>query len=88
MAWKFGVTFADARDAKQDRVTRLIELLKAESNLTRAASALTLPWYVDERAIDSLNRATQDADEIVSRAAQWALQALQKTLLDRKQPGL
>jgi HEAT repeat protein len=80
--------FADARDAKQDRVTRLIELLRAESNLTRAASALTLAWYVDERAVDPLKQATQDADEIVNRAAQWALQALQKTLLDRKQLGL
>jgi HEAT repeat protein len=85
MAWKFGVMFTDARDAKQDRVARLTELLKSESSLARAASALTLPWYADERAIDSLKEATQDTDEIVSRAAQWALQALQKTLLDRKQ---
>ena len=88
MAWKFGVMFADARDAKQDRVARLIELLKSEPNLVRAAAALTLPWYVDERAIDSLKDATQDADEIVRRAARWALQALQKTLLDRKQSGI
>jgi HEAT repeat protein len=85
MAWKFGVMFTDARDAKQDRVARLTELLKSESSLARAASALTLPWYADERTIDSLKEATQDTDEIVSRAAQWALQALQKTLLDRKQ---
>jgi HEAT repeat protein len=88
MAWKFGVMFEDARDAKQDRVSRLMELLQAESNLARAASALTLPWYVDERAIDPLKQATQDSDEIVSRAARWALQALQKTLLDRRQLGL
>ncbi|HEX9386726.1 MAG TPA: HEAT repeat domain-containing protein [Anaerolineales bacterium] len=88
MVWKFGVMFADARDAKQDRVARLIELLKAESNLTRAASALTLPWYVDERAIDPLKQVIQDSDEIVRRTAKWALQALQKTLLDRKQLGL
>jgi HEAT repeat protein len=87
MAWKFGVMFQDAREAKQDRVSRLIELLKGESKLTRAASALTLPWYADERAIDPLKKATEDADEIVSRAAHWALQALQKTLSDRRQAG-
>ena len=88
MTWKFGVIFADAQDAKQDRVTRLMELLKSESNLTRAASALTLPWYADERAINPLEQAKQDTDETVSRAAKWALQALQKTLLDRKQFGM
>jgi HEAT repeat protein len=88
MAWKFGVMFADAKHAQQDRVTRLVELLKSESNLTRAASALTLPWYADERAIDPLEQATQDADETVSNAARWALQALQKTLSDRRQSGM
>ncbi len=88
MAWKFGVMFADAQDAKQDRATRLVELLKSESNLARAASALTLPWYADELAVDPLQAATQDPDEIVSRAARWALQALQKTLLDRRQSGM
>jgi hypothetical protein len=87
MAWKFGVMFQDARDAKQDRVIRLMELLKAESNLTRAAATLTLPWYGDERALDPLKQASQDSDETVSRAARWALQALQKTLSDRKQAG-
>jgi HEAT repeat protein len=85
MAWKFGVMFTDARDAKQDRVTRFMELLKSEPNLVRAAAALSLPWYADERAIDSLKGATQDTDEIVSKAARWALQALQKTRLDRRQ---
>jgi HEAT repeat protein len=88
MAWKFGVMFADSRDAKQDRVTRLLVLLKSEPNLARAAAALSLPWYADERAVDSLKQATQDADEIVSRAAKWALQALQTTLLNRKQSGM
>jgi HEAT repeat protein len=88
MAWKFGTMFADAGDAKQDRVTRLMELLKSESNLTRAAAALTLPWYADERAIEPLEHATKDNDETVSRTARWALQALQKTLLDRKNFGL
>jgi HEAT repeat protein len=85
MAWKFGVMFADARDAQQDRVTRLVELLKSESNLARAASALTLSWYADERAINPLEAVTQDTDETVSRAAKWALQALQKT---RRQSGM
>jgi HEAT repeat protein len=87
MMWKFGVMFADAWDAKQDRVTRLMELLKSESPLARAASALSLPWYVDERAIDPLKQAMQDADEMVRKAAGWALQSLQKTLLDRRQSG-
>ena len=87
VAWKFGVMFADARDAKQDRVTRLMELLKSESNLARAASALSLPWYVEERAVDPLKQAAQDTDEIVSKTAKWALQALQKVLSDRQQPG-
>jgi len=88
MTWKFGVMFADAKDAKQDRVTRLMELLKSDSSLTRAAAALTLPWYADERAIEPLKQTTQDADETVSKAARWALQALQKVLLDRKQFGM
>jgi len=88
MAWKFGVMFADARDAKQDRVTHLMELLKSESDLTRAASALTLPWYADERAVDPLEHATRDDDETVCRTARWALQALQKTLLDRRHSGM
>ena len=88
MTWKFGVMFADARDANQDRVRRLIELLHSESNLARAAAALSLPWYVDERAMDPLKQTAQDSDQIVSMAAKWAFLALQKTLLDRKQPGL
>ena len=88
MTWKFGVMFADANDAKQDRVTRLLELLNSASKLTQSAAALTLPWYGDERAIDPLNQATQDSDEVVSRSAKWALQALQKTLLGRKQSGI
>ena len=88
MTWKLGVMFADGRDAKQDRVTRLLELLQSESNLARAAAALTLPWYVDERAMDPLQRAAQDSDQIVSTAARWAFLSLQKTLRDRKQPGL
>src|SRR5215216_1630708 len=39
-AWKFGVLFADARDAKQERITRLITFLKSESSLQQIASAL------------------------------------------------
>ena len=64
--------------------------LQAPTNaiLARAAAALSLPWYADERAVDALKQATQDADEIVSRAAKWALQALQATLLNRKQSGM
>ena len=80
VAWKFGVMFADARDAKQDRVTRLLELLKSDSNLTRAAAALTLPWYGDERGVEPLKQLSQDSDEIVRAAALWAWNALQKAI--------
>jgi len=87
MAWKFGVMFADARDAQQDRVTRLTELLKSESNLARSAAALTLPWYGDEQSLDVLEQASRDSDEVVRRIATWAFHALQKTLLYRKHLG-
>lgn len=88
MAWKFGVMFADARDASQDRVKRLVELLKSESNLTRAAAVLTLPWYSDGTSLRALEQARGDPDEIVCRSATWAHQALQKMLLYRKRSGL
>ena len=88
MAWKFGVMFADARDANQDRVWRLVQLLQSESALARAAAALTLPWYTNEESLPALEQATQDSEEIVRRAATWAYQALQKVLLYRKQAGL
>ena len=88
MVWRFGVMFADAKDARQDRVTRLMELLKSESNLARSAAALTLPWYGDEQALVPLEVAIKDSDDTVQRAATWAFRALQKTLLYRKQLGL
>ena len=72
--------FADAKDAKQDRVTRLLELLKSESNLRRAAAALTLPWYGDERGAAPLKALTQDSDETTRTAAGWAWKALQKII--------
>ena len=88
MAWKFGVMFADARDASQERVKRLRELLKSESNLTRAAAALTLPWYMDEASLNGLELLTRDTDEMVQKAATWAFHALQKVILYRRQAGL
>jgi hypothetical protein len=88
MAWRFGVLFADAKDAKQERVKRLVELLQSASSLGRAAAALTLPWYPDERALDPLRQAARDPEETVRRTAIWALHALQKILLYRKQLGL
>ncbi|MDQ2691345.1 MAG: HEAT repeat domain-containing protein [Chloroflexota bacterium] len=88
MAWKFGVMFADARDASQERVKHLVQLLKAESSLTRVGAALTLPWYTNEASLITLEDAARDPDERVRTAAQWALQALQKALLYRKQSGL
>jgi HEAT repeat protein len=88
MAWKFGVMFADARDASQERIKRLTELLKSDSSLTRAAAALTLPWYSNEASLESLEQAMRDSDEVVRKAATWAFRALQKVLLYRKDLGL
>jgi HEAT repeat protein len=88
MAWKFGVMFADARDANQERVRRLMQLLLSASSLTRASAALTLPWYTDGSSLVALERAMADPDGMVRHAATWAFHALQKTLLYRKQSGL
>lgn len=88
MTWKFGVMFADAKDASQERVKRLVELLKSESSLKRAAAALTLPWYADAASLSALEEARRDPDEVVHRSAEWAYHALQKTLQYRKQSGL
>jgi HEAT repeat protein len=87
IAWKFGVMFADARDAKQEHVRRLIELLKSDLSLQRAAAALSLPWYGDERAFDSLKPVLNDPDEVVRRSAAWATSALQKVISYRDQFG-
>jgi HEAT repeat protein len=87
MAWKFGVMFEDAKDAKQERVTCLIKILQSDSSLKRAAAALSLPWYTDERACAPLEQASHDSDEIVRRAARWALRALQKAISYRDQLG-
>ena len=88
MAWKFGVMFADARDASQERVKRLTELLKSDSSLTRSAVALTLPWYSKAESLSLLEQATQDPENTVRKAATWAFHALQKVLLYRKGLGL
>lgn len=88
MAWKFGVMFADARDASQDRVTRLMQLLASENVLTRSAAALTLPWYGDERSLEPLKRLENDENESVRTAAIWAIHSLQKIVLYRRQSGL
>jgi hypothetical protein len=88
LSWKFGVMFADAKDARQERVKRLTELLKSDVPLRRAAAALSLPWYLDEGSLSALEQATRDSDETVCKTATWAFQALQKALLFRKQAGL
>jgi HEAT repeat protein len=88
MAWKVGVMFADARDAKQDRVKRLLELLGSGTALTRAAAALTLPWYGEKRSLEPLSQLTRDPDETVQRAAAWAKSALQKSISYRNQFGM
>lgn len=88
VAWKFGVMFADARDARQERVRRLMELLTSDIAMTRAAAALSLPWYSEEGSLAALEQATRDSDEMVRRTAAWAVQALRKVILYRKQGGL
>ncbi len=88
VAWKFGVMFEDAKDAKQERVKRLIELLESDASLTLCAAALSLPWYGDERALEPLKRLVDDPDEMVRTAAKWAVSALQKAISYRNQPGM
>ena len=70
--WKFGAMFADARDAKTEQMKLLLELLRSGSPLTRTAVVLSLPWYTDRELLEPLERATQDGDEMVRRAATWA----------------
>jgi HEAT repeat protein len=88
IAWKFGVMFADARDASQERVKRLEELLVSDAALTRAAAALSLPWYGQERSLEPLMPLRQDPDESVRLAATWAGNALRKVLSYRNQFGM
>ena len=88
MAWKVGVMFADARDAKQDRVKRLVQLLVSGNTLTRAAAALTLPWYGEPQSLEPLSQLVHDPDETARRAASWAKRALQKSVSYRNQFGM
>ncbi|MGE5250091.1 MAG: HEAT repeat domain-containing protein [Bacteroidota bacterium] len=81
--WRFGTLFADARDARTERIRVLIEVLAAGSPLKRTAAALTLAWYADAGAIGPLEEAVHDADGNVSRAARWALDALEASLRQR-----
>jgi HEAT repeat protein len=85
MQWKFGVMLADAKDARQDRVTRLTGLLASDSSLQRAAAALSLVWYADKGSVEPLRALLQDPDETVRTTAAWALAALQRALLYRNQ---
>jgi len=78
--WGMGAMFADARDAKVERVKLLIDLLKADSALIRIASSLSLVWYTDPSALTPLEQTAQDLHPDVSRAAAWAHQTLQTTL--------
>ncbi len=88
MAWKFGVMFADARDAGQERVKRLETLLTSDAALTRAAAALSLPWYGQERSLKVLMPLAHDPDETVRIAAVWAEHALRKVVSYRNQLGM
>ena len=78
--WKFGALFADARDAKTEQFKMLIEFLKSDSPLARAAAALSLPWYIDPQALEPLEHAGTDPDERVRGASAWAYLTLKKTL--------
>ena len=78
MTWKFGAMFADGRDAKGEQVKLLIELLNAESPLTCAAAALSLPWYRDAEILKHLEYALQNDDDMARRAVTWALAVLKK----------
>lgn len=78
--WKFGAMFADARDAKGEHIKALIDILQAGMPLMRAASALSLPWYMDPAALAPLEEATKDPDEMVRRAAIWSHTALKRAL--------
>ena len=78
--WKFGAMFADARDAGTEQVKLLIELLQAGMPLIRTAAALSLPWYMNAQALDPLEYAKQDSDELVRRAAAWSHAALKNAL--------
>jgi HEAT repeat protein len=75
--WKFGAMFADGRDAKNEQVRLLMDLLKSDSPMTRTAVALSLPWYRDIGVLETLGLAMQDADDMVRGGARWAFAALQ-----------
>ena len=79
--WKFGAMFADARDAKTEQIRMLMGWLKSDVPLTRAAAALSLPWYMDGRVLEALERAIQDEEEIVRCAAAWAHGALKNSVM-------
>jgi HEAT repeat protein len=88
--WSFGALFADARDARAERVKLLIGLLASDSALKRAAAALTLAWYVDASAVGPLEEAAHDADPMVRKSAEWALGTLLEALRgkgDAETPG-
>ncbi len=54
--------------------------LRDEEPLARIAAALSLAWLRDERGLEPLREATNDADPLVRHAATWALGALEKAL--------
>jgi HEAT repeat protein len=78
--WKFGAMFADARDARTEQVKLLIELLQTGLPMIRTAAALSLPWYMDAQVLEPLEKAKQDSDEMVRRAAAWSYAALKHAL--------
>jgi hypothetical protein len=78
--WQFGAMFADARDARAERVKLLLDLLICQFPLKRAAAGLTLSLYADRQAIGPLEEALHDEDEVVRQASKWSLAALTTSL--------
>jgi HEAT repeat protein len=78
------LNFVEMLSGSQNKAQReresLIAWLKADSPLLRIAAAVSLPWYLNKKALDPLNQATLDPDADVRKAALWALGALTTTL--------
>ena len=58
----------------------LSDLLKSDDSVTRIATALSLLWLVDERAVELLRMTIKDRDSLVRHAAKWSAVALDTVL--------
>lgn len=80
--------FQQSRSDAQQIVDTLIGWLRADDPVTRAAAAVSLPWYTDPRAIEPLHKAMSDRDQNVRIAAMWGGDSLETTLRYRRQLGM